>query len=48
MIEIEIIIGHHIEVEVVVDQKKCLVKIKIDDDHDQGKTEKKTINKIQY
>jgi hypothetical protein len=34
--EMIIIVEHHNVVEVVVDQKKFPVEIKIEDDHDQG------------
>jgi hypothetical protein len=36
MREIKVIIVHHVEVEVVVIRKKFRLKIKNDDDHDQG------------
>ncbi len=46
MIIINEIIVHHNAVEVVVDQKKFPVEIKIEDDHDQGKTNIKDKSQI--
>ena len=48
MIIIIEIIAHLNVVEVIVDQEKFLVEIKIDDDHDQGKKRNNFINSKLY